>query len=149
MPLLQHNNRLGCQQRPALTVHVPRIQRALETLMAGRTTFVIAHRLSTIRKADVVVTNPTHIAVALRYSKGDAAPVVIAKGHDGVAMLIRREARKHGVPILENRPLARALDAEVQIGQMVPGKHFVAVARVLAWVYRIKPSARRVNGNRP
>ncbi len=105
--------------------------------------------IANVRKADVVVTNPTHIAVALRYSKGDAAPVVIAKGHDGVAMLIRREARKHGVPILENRPLARALDAEVQIGQMVPGKHFVAVARVLAWVYRIKPSARRVNGNRP
>ena len=100
--------------------------------------------LAQVKKADVVVTNPTHIAVALRYGPSDAAPVVIAKGHDAVALQIRAEARKHGVPILENKPLARALDAEVAIGRMVPGKHFAAVARVLAWVYKIRPAARRV-----
>lgn len=97
-----------------------------------------------VKKADVVVTNPTHIAVALRYASGDAAPVVLAKGHDALALQIRAEARKHGIPIFENRPLARALDAEVPVGRMVPGKHFAAVARVLAWVYRVRPSARRV-----
>jgi len=105
--------------------------------------------LANVKQADVVVTNPTHVAVALRYAEGDAAPVVVAKGHDAVALQIRSEARKHGVPILENRKLARALDAEVQLGQMVPGKHFAAVARVLAWVYKIKPSARRVRSARP
>ncbi len=97
-----------------------------------------------VKKADVVVTNPTHIAIALRYASGDAAPVVLAKGHDAIALQIRAEARKHGIPIFENRPLARALDAEVPVGRMVPGKHFAAVARVLAWVYRVRPSARRV-----
>lgn len=104
--------------------------------------------LANVKKADVVVTNPTHIAVALRYAASDPAPVVVAKGHDDLAMLIRAEARKHGIPILENKPLARALDAEVPLGQMVPGKHFAAVARVLAWVYRVKPSARRVKSAR-
>ncbi|MDO9021142.1 MAG: EscU/YscU/HrcU family type III secretion system export apparatus switch protein [Deltaproteobacteria bacterium] len=105
--------------------------------------------LANVKQADVVVTNPTHVAVALRYAAGDAAPVVVAKGHDALALQIRSEARRHGVPILENRKLARALDAEVQIGQMVPGKHFAAVARVLAWVYRVRPSARRVRSARP
>jgi flagellar biosynthetic protein FlhB len=100
--------------------------------------------IANVKKSDVVVTNPTHIAVALRYAATDAAPVVVSKGHDAVALQIRSEARKHGIPILENRPLARALDAEVPIGHQVPGKHFAAVARVLAWVYRIRPSARRV-----
>ena len=100
--------------------------------------------LANVKKADVVVTNPTHVAVALRYGPNDPAPVVIAKGHDELALQIRAEARRHGIPILETRPLARALDAEVPIGRAVPGKHFAAVARVLAWVYRVRPSARRV-----
>jgi flagellar biosynthetic protein FlhB len=60
---------------------------------------------------------------------------VVAKGHDEVALAIRREARKHGVPILENRPLARTLDAQVAIGKPVKIEHFAAVARVLAFVY--------------
>ena len=105
--------------------------------------------IANVKKSDVVVTNPTHIAVALRYAATDAAPVVVSKGHDAAAMQIRAEARKHGIPILENRPLARALDAEVPIGHPVPGKHFAAVAKVLAWVYRIRPSARRVKRPRP
>jgi len=113
-------------------------------LRARGRAMIRARSIANVKKADVVVTNPTHIAVALRYAATDAAPVVVSKGHDAVALQIRSEARKHGIPILENRPLARALDAEVPIGHPVPGKHFAAVARVLAWVYRIRPSARRV-----
>jgi flagellar biosynthetic protein FlhB len=100
--------------------------------------------VANVRKAAVVVTNPTHIAVALRYERSDIAPVVIAKGHDDVALRIRSEARRHGVPILENKPLARALDAEVPLGHFVPAAHFVAVARVLAFVMRLQ--GRRVRG---
>jgi flagellar biosynthetic protein FlhB len=94
--------------------------------------------IQSVKEATVVVTNPTHVAVALRYGPQDAAPVVVSKGHDAVALRIRAEARKHGIPILENRPLARAIDAEVEIGQFVPSAHFAAVARILAFVYRLK-----------
>lgn len=94
--------------------------------------------LNAVKNADVVVTNPTHVAVALRYGPKDPAPIVIAKGHDEIALRIRAEARKHGIPILENRRLARALDAEVQLGRPVPAAHFAAVARVLAFVYRLR-----------
>jgi flagellar biosynthesis protein FlhB len=98
--------------------------------------------LQNVKKADVVVTNPTHVAVALRYGERDPAPVVVAKGQDDAALRIRAEARKYGIPILENRPLARALDAEVALGAPIPAAHFAAVARVLAFVYRIRKSRR-------
>jgi len=98
--------------------------------------------LQNVKKAKVIVTNPTHVAVALRYEQTDAAPVVVAKGHDDDALRIRAEARKYGIPILENRPLARALDAEVAIGQPIPMAHFAAVARVLAFVYRLRNRGR-------
>jgi len=99
--------------------------------------------LAAVESADAIVTNPTHISVALRYSASDPAPVVVAKGHDDLALKIRAEARKHGIPILENRPLARALDAEVEIGWPIPGQHYVAVAKVLAFVYSLKGTRRR------
>lgn len=91
-----------------------------------------------VKGADVIVTNPTHVAVALRYGPKDAAPVVVAKGLDEVALRIRSIARRHGIPILENRPLARALHAEVTVGRPVPQAHFAAVAHVLAFVYRLE-----------
>jgi len=94
--------------------------------------------LSNVKQASVVVANPTHVAVALRYAAFDPAPIVVAKGHDDVALQIRAEARKYGIPILENRALARALDAEVQIGRPVPAAHFAAVARILAFVFRLR-----------
>jgi flagellar biosynthesis protein FlhB len=94
--------------------------------------------LNNVQQASVVVANPTHIAVALRYAASDPAPIVVAKGHDDVALQIRAEARKHGIPIIENRPLARALDAEVPIGRPVPVAHFAAVARILAFVFRLR-----------
>jgi flagellar biosynthetic protein FlhB len=103
--------------------------------------------LQNVKQAQVIITNPTHVAVALRYDETDAAPVVVAKGHDDDALRIRTEARKYGIPILENRPLARALDAEVAIGQSIPMAHFAAVARVLAFVYKLR-GRRRVGTRR-
>lgn len=94
--------------------------------------------LGSVKTADVIVTNPTHVAVALRYGPKDVAPVVVAKGVDEAALRIRTEARRLGIPIMENRPLARALNAEVSIGRIVPQAHFAAVAQVLAFVYRLR-----------
>ena len=112
--------------------------------MKGRARAMAKKRaMQAVKQADVIVTNPTHVAVALRYGPKDPAPVVIAKGHDEVALRIRAEARKHGIPILENRRLARALDAEVQVGRAVPPSHFAAVARVLAFVYKLGGKSRK------
>lgn len=101
--------------------------------------------MNAVKNADVIVTNPTHYAVALRYGPKDPAPVVLAKGEDDVALRIRAEARKHGIPILENRKLARALYAEVAVGRPVPAAHFAAVARVLAFVFKLKGGRRQQN----
>jgi flagellar biosynthetic protein FlhB len=102
--------------------------------------------LEAVPNADVVVTNPTHFAVALRYEQGsDVAPRVVAKGRDNLALQIRRIARKHGVPIVENRPLARGLWRKVKVGRMIPLDLYEAVAAVLAHIYRIK---QRLEGTR-
>jgi flagellar biosynthetic protein FlhB len=92
-----------------------------------------------IPEADVVVTNPTHIAVALKYDqKKMEAPTVVAKGERLIAEKIKEIAREAGVPIVENRPLARALFSLCEIGSIVPAKLYKAVAEVLAYVYRLK-----------
>ncbi len=92
-----------------------------------------------IPKADVIVTNPTHIAVALRYDSGKmAAPRVVAKGADLLAQRIKEIARKNGIPCVENVPLARALHKSVKVGGSVPRALYQAVAEVLAYVYRLK-----------
>jgi len=96
--------------------------------------------LADVPTADVVVTNPTHFAVALKYTQGNAAPVVVAKGQDHVAGVIRRVARESRVPVIENKPLARSLHREVDVGEAVPEGLFQAVAEVLAYVYRLKKS---------
>jgi len=89
--------------------------------------------------ADVVVNNPTHISVALRYRAGeDIAPVVIAKGVDEIALRIRERARSVGVPMIENRALARGLYATVDLGGLIPESFFRAVAEVLAQVMQTK-----------
>lgn len=107
--------------------------------MRGRARALARKRaMNSVKSADVIVTNPTHVAVALRYGSNDVAPVVLAKGHDEVALAIRREARKFGIPIVENRPLARALDASVPVGKPIPAAHFIAVAKILAFVYQLK-----------
>lgn len=97
-----------------------------------------AKQLAEVAKADVVVTNPTHIAVALRYDrKTMKAPKVIAKGIRLNAQQIREIAVRHQVPIMENKPLARMLFKHAKVGAEVPAQLYAAVAEVLAWVYRI------------
>jgi flagellar biosynthetic protein FlhB len=92
--------------------------------------------------ADVVITNPTHYAVALKYADGRSrAPVVVAKGTDGIAERIRDIARSHGVPRLEAPPLARALHRHVEIGDEIPAALYTAVAQVLAYIYQLKAFA--------
>lgn len=91
-----------------------------------------------VPKADVIVTNPTHFAVALKYEKGMTAPVVVAKGMDLVAQKIKKIAKEAGVVIVENPLLARALYAAVDVGGLVPQELYKSVAGVLAYVYRLK-----------
>ena len=95
--------------------------------------------LSEVKNATVLVTNPTHYAVALRYVPGeDAAPMLLAKGADELALKMRAEARKYGIPIVENRPLARALYAQGKEGRAIPIDLYQAAAGVIAHVLRIK-----------
>jgi flagellar biosynthetic protein FlhB len=95
--------------------------------------------LQDVPKADVVITNPTHIALALRYNAEEApAPVVLAKGADKVAERIKEIAREHKVPIRENKPLARALYKQTEIGDMIPAELFQAVAIILAQIWKSK-----------
>jgi len=94
--------------------------------------------LNDVPTADVVITNPTHFAVALKYMPGSAAPMVVAKGQDNLAQTIKKIARKSRVPIIENKPLARSLYRQVEVGQLIPDALFQAVAEVLAYIYRLK-----------
>ncbi|MDO9171532.1 MAG: flagellar biosynthesis protein FlhB [bacterium] len=94
--------------------------------------------MAEIPLADVVVTNPTHFAVALRYKDGEAAPRVVAKGQDHLAQTIKRIARENRIPVIENKPLARALHKLVKVGAYIPDDLYQAVAEVLAYVYRLK-----------
>ena len=95
--------------------------------------------LSAVPGADLVVMNPTHYAVALKYDEGQmAAPRVVAKGADLLAMKIRDLAREHKVPVLQSPALARALYAHTEVDQEVPARLFSAVAQVLAWVYQLR-----------
>ena len=92
-----------------------------------------------VPKADVVITNPTHLAVALKYDAGQAkAPVVLAKGEDYLAQKIKEKARECHIEIVENKPLARMLYANVDIGAEIPPELYQAVAEVLAMVYNLK-----------
>lgn len=101
---------------------------------------MVLHRLrTTIPKADVVVTNPTELAVALRYDPQTmAAPTVIAKGAGHLARRIRELALEHQVPVLQRKELARALYASVEVGQQVPAEQYAAVAEVIRYVYLLK-----------
>lgn len=96
-----------------------------------------ARMMAAIPQADVVVTNPTHFAVALQYDGSHPAPIVVAKGQDLVAKQIRRIAEENSVPIVPDPPLARSLHGSVEIGQMIPAELYAAVAQVLAFVYRM------------
>ncbi|MDI9402523.1 MAG: flagellar biosynthesis protein FlhB [Limnohabitans sp.] len=100
-------------------------------------------RLQTaVPKADVIVTNPEHISVAIQYDPSTmAAPRIVAMGADHLAFRIRQIAMKHGIPIVERKPLARALYANAKVGQEIPADHYKAVAEILAYVYNLKGKA--------
>jgi flagellar biosynthesis protein FlhB len=105
-----------------------------------------ARMMAAVPDADVVVTNPTHFAVALRYDGSRTAPEVVAKGQDLIAAQIKRLAEENDVPVVSDPPLARALHSSTEVGQLIPEELYAAVARVLAFVYRMagrQPAAAR------
>jgi flagellar biosynthetic protein FlhB len=94
--------------------------------------------IASVPEATVIITNPTHYAVALKYDAGKmAAPICVAKGVDALALKIREVAKAHNVPVIENPPLARALHAAIEVDEPVPAEHFKAVAQVIGYVYRL------------
>jgi flagellar biosynthetic protein FlhB len=113
---------------PHLKAHIRQLQRQT----ARR------RMMQDVPKADVIVTNPTHFAVALEYKENMRAPRVLAKGTDLVAQRIREMGAEHNIPILEAPPLARALHAHVEIGHEIPATLYTAVAEVLAWVFQLR-----------
>jgi len=115
--------------------------RAMQRALARR------RMMSDVPKADVVVTNPTHLAVALMYSQGMRAPKVVAKGAGAVAERIKEVAREAGVPIMEDKPLARVLFKKVEIGKEIPVDLYKAVAEVLAYIYRLGGKRPAKGGN--
>ncbi|MCB9834066.1 MAG: flagellar biosynthesis protein FlhB, partial [Planctomycetes bacterium] len=119
---------------PKVKAKIKEIQRSL----------ALQRMFQDIKTADVVVRNPTHFAIALRYDRGrDPAPKVVAKGKDKLALRIIDVAREHGVEVIENRPLARDLYRSVRLGDFVPERLFKAVAQILAYVYGKKQKRRR------
>jgi flagellar biosynthetic protein FlhB len=95
--------------------------------------------MTAVPEASVVITNPTHFAVALKYEMGAAgAPKLVAKGADLVAARIRELAKANDVPLVENPPLARALYASVDLNQEIPPEHYKAVAEIISYVFRLK-----------
>jgi flagellar biosynthesis protein FlhB len=118
---------------PANKGRIRRLQRSLRRRQVLRDT----------EKASVVITNPTHFAVALRYEMEMEAPIVIAKGRDFLAQEIKEVARWHGIPVLENPPLAQALYRTVEVGRPIPAALYAAVAEILAFVFRAQARARQ------
>lgn len=101
-----------------------------------RATEMSRNRIINVATADVVVTNPTHYAIAISYRPPEPAPRVVAKGTDGRAKRIRKEAYRHGIPVIEHRPLARALYRTAKVGLFIPATLYEATAVVLAAAYR-------------
>lgn len=113
---------------PMVRARIKRVQREI----ASR------RMMDEIPKADVVITNPTHIACVLKYDDTMVAPRLVAKGVDFMAEKIKELAREHNIPIIENKPLARTIYKTLKIGQGIPRELFTAVAEVLAYVYKLK-----------
>jgi flagellar biosynthetic protein FlhB len=110
-----------------------------QRLRALRTARARQRMMAEVPKATVVITNPTHFAVALRYDPAEApVPVLVAKGTDRVAARIRDTARAHGVPLVENPPLARVLHVSVELGRPIAQAHYQAVAEVIGYVLRLR-----------
>ncbi|MEA2981807.1 MAG: flagellar biosynthesis protein FlhB [Alphaproteobacteria bacterium] len=99
--------------------------------------------MAAVPKASVIITNPTHYAIALQYDRGMEAPVCLAKGVDAVALKIREVAGEHSIPIVENPPLARALHATVEVDEEIPPEHYKAVAEIIGYVMKLRRAAGR------
>lgn len=109
--------------------------------------FELSHNrmIQEVPRADVVITNPTHFAIALKYDTAkNSAPIVLAKGMDDVALRIKEVARKHNVPLYEDKPLAQALYKTCKIGEEIPEKLFEAVAKILAFVYKARKKRKSI-----
>lgn len=116
------------QGDPMIKARIRRVQREV----ANR------RMMDAVPKADVVITNPTHLAVVLKYDANLPAPQLVAKGADLIAERIKELAREHNIPVIENKPLARTIFKTLKIGQVIPRELFVAVAEVLSFVYKLK-----------
>ena len=113
--------------------HVKARIRSLQREMSRR------RMMDQVPKASVVVTNPTHIAIALQYDPEQSdAPIVVAKGVDFIAQKIKKIAQEHNIPLHEDKPLARAMYDKVEVGEPIPEEFFMAIAEVMAYVYKLK-----------
>ncbi len=121
---------------PAVKARLRRLQRQMRR----------RRMLKDVERATVVITNPTHFAVALEYRAEMAAPMLVAKGVNALAEQIKQVARWHEIPIAENPPLAQALYRSVEVGQTIPAKLYAAVAEILAFIYRAQMRAQQVAG---
>ncbi|HEY5217420.1 MAG TPA: flagellar biosynthesis protein FlhB [Pseudolabrys sp.] len=99
--------------------------------------------IAAVPKASVIITNPTHYAIALQYERGMDAPICVAKGVDALALKIREVAAEHSIPVVENPPLARALHASVEVDEPVPPEHYKAVAEVIGYVMKLRRAVHR------
>ncbi|MEZ0392356.1 MAG: flagellar biosynthesis protein FlhB [Pseudobdellovibrionaceae bacterium] len=126
----EHKQREG---DPLIKARIRRVQRE----MANR------RMMEKVPQADVIVTNPTHIAVALKYDANLPAPQLIAKGADLIAEKIKALAKEHNIPVIENKPLARTIYKTMKLGQVIPRELFVAVAEVLSYVYKLRRKVKR------
>ena len=113
---------------PLIKARIKKVQRELAN----------KRMMEDVPKADVIVTNPTHISVALKYDETMVAPTIIAMGADHLAFRIREIAKEHSIPLVENKPLARAMYKTLKIGQAIPRELYTAVAEVLSYVFKLK-----------
>ncbi len=119
----------------------PLIRRRIQEIQR---TILQRNMIKEVPKADVVITNPTHFAVAIMYEFGELPPKVIAKGIDSIALLIKTIAKNNNVPIVEEPQLARELYYKVEIGEYIPFEFFRAVANILATIYKNNPEKMRL-----
>jgi flagellar biosynthetic protein FlhB len=117
----------------------PHVKGKIRQIRQGR---IRKRMMAAVPDATVVITNPTHFAVALKYERGMDAPLCVAKGMDAIALKIREVAEANGVPVVESPPLARALHATVEVDSEIPAEHYQAVAEVIGYVMRLNRGAR-------